>query len=400
MPAPEPTGPFAATIRALEATEANLEKAERAWAGMARRIPQGPAYGDDPEYDVRRRTFVDLLGHLPAIDGWKPADATASINDIAQWRIDAADVDQPACYMQVEEMITQPGRDLAEYRFRFDRKRRALTRGAARGLLDEIDGRLRAVDPAALDGDRATDRVEADLLASLRERVTQLDALLGSSVRRPPRWGDLQRHLHYGLNGDLRDIIRNDWPVVQPAVTAGLYGEDDPLPTGVGDLAELTPSSAGDRIPAQLRWDRLTPDDFERLIFALVGAAPGYENPALLTRTYAPDGGRDVSADRVVSPALSQSRRERVIVQCKHWSTRSVAPADMGEAKEQMLLWTAPPVDVLVIATTGRFTTDAVKVIEAHNYTRPPLRVEMWPESHLERELAAHPALIAEFQLR
>jgi hypothetical protein len=49
-----------------------------------------------------------------------------------------------------------------------------------------------------------------------------------------------------------------------------------------------------------------------------------------------------------------------------------------------MSVWEPPPVDVLVIATSGRFTADAVRWIENHNNARKHPTVEMWPESHLE----------------
>ena len=51
-------------------------------------------------------------------------------------------------------------------------------------------------------------------------------------------------------------------------------------------------------------------------------------------------------------------------------------------------------------ATSGRFTADAVALIEKQNQSDSALRIEMWAESHLERLLASRPALIAEFSLR
>ena len=60
----------------------------------------------------------------------------------------------------------------------------------------------------------------------------------------------------------------------------------------------------------------------------------------------------------------------------------------------------APKVDVLIIVTTGRFTSYAVAAIEKHNGGDRALRIQMWAESHLEGLLAERPALIAEFGLR
>ncbi len=153
-------------------------------------------------------------------------------------------------------------------------------------------------------------------------------------------------------------------------------------------------------VSIQLAWSNLDDAGFERLIFGLISNAVGYENPEWLMQTRAPDRGRDLSVTRVITDDLAGTLRQRIIIQCKHWQSRSIAVQDVAAAKEQMALWTDPRVDVLVLSTSGRFTADAVTLIERHNSTGNSPRIEMWPESHLERLLAARPALIAEFQLR
>jgi hypothetical protein len=132
----------------------------------------------------------------------------------------------------------------------------------------------------------------------------------------------------------------------------------------------------------------------------LISDAAGYENPEWLMQTRAPDRGRDLSVTRVSTDELAGTSRQRVIIQCKHWLSRSVNLQDITAAKDQMALWNDPRVDVLVLATSGRFTADAVTWVERHNANGGSPRVEMWPESHLERLVAARPALIAEFKLR
>lgn len=117
-------------------------------------------------------------------------------------------------------------------------------------------------------------------------------------------------------------------------------------------------------------------------------------------KTNAPDRGRDLSVTRIANDQLGGVIRSRVIIQCKHWPTKSVSVGDVSELQAQMKLWEPPRVDVLVIATSGRFSSDAVSFIEKHNVEDRALRIEMWPESHLERLLAERPALIAEFRLR
>ena len=145
-------------------------------------------------------------------------------------------------------------------------------------------------------------------------------------------------------------------------------------------------------------WDALQSDGFERLIFNLLRDAPGYHNAQWLTATNAPDRGRDLSVERDRPDALGSARRERVIVQCKHWRTRSVRPTDAAEAVTQAQTWN-PPFDAVIIATSGRFTADAVTWIEGHN-ARDRLQVDMWPESHLEMLLVERPWLVEQMGLR
>jgi hypothetical protein len=179
-----------------------------------------------------------------------------------------------------------------------------------------------------------------------------------------------------------------------------LYGQDEPLPVNVADLDDLLDQRPSGPVATRLNWDAISEENFERLVFALISSEPGYENAEWLTRTNAPDRGRDMSVYRVHADGLAGTIRDRVIVQCKHWTSRSVSPADVTTLRDQMSLWEPPRIDVCVIATSGRFTTDAVDLIETHNRTDRALTIEMWPESKLEALLASRPVFIAEFGLR
>ena len=55
---------------------------------------------------------------------------------------------------------------------------------------------------------------------------------------------------------------------------------------------------------------------------------------------------------------------------------------------------------VLVFATSGRFTSDAVAWIEKHNNADRTPRIEKWPDSHLELLLSSRPAIIGAYGLR
>jgi len=117
-----------------------------------------------------------------------------------------------------------------------------------------------------------------------------------------------------------------------------------------------------------------------------------------LTHTNAPDRGRDLSIYRVKHDPLATSRRERIIIQCKH--TRSVNLDVLEHLEQQMDFWASPRVDELIVVTSGRFTTDVVQWVEGHNQKDKALHIDMWPSSHLEMLLARRPELIAQFHLR
>ena len=151
-------------------------------------------------------------------------------------------------------------------------------------------------------------------------------------------------------------------------------------------LAGLLDRSIVARVPAYVEpidWAGVTDDEFERRIFSLVRSAEGYSSVAWLTHTRAPDRGRDMTAVKTVVDSLGSVRHLNVVIQCKHWRSRSVSLSDVSSLISQMVL--APnTVDELIIATSGWFTNDAVEFVEKRNAGRSMPRVEMWPCSHLE----------------
>jgi len=199
---------------------------------------------------------------------------------------------------------------------------------------------------------------------------------------------------------DLRDIISMDWPAAKPVIEATLYGPTDPIPVAVPDLAALVRAAPTGPIVTALRWEAIDAAAFERLVFNLVSQAKGYSNAKWLMHTNAPDRGRDVSVERTVTDQLTGTRVYRVIAQCKHWQRKSIGITEVTTLIAQMESWEPPKVDELIIATTGKFTADAVAWIEKRNNERQSPVVVMWPDSHLESLLAERPHLVTEFRLR
>lgn len=392
--------PLNVALRVFEAAEANLAKIEKVLAEMETAIPQGIAFGNDPEYESNCRSFNILLESLPKIDQWKPEITLMELDEIAQNRFDAQEVGEFDCIMSVERQIVEPSRLLREYRYRFNQKRRELIRDSLIDLIDSIDGNLRELSKPLQENYESNEVIESPVFEELKDNVAQINMLLGSSVAKPARWSDLHRHMHFGTFGDLCDIIEQDWSSVKTGLRKSLYGEKEPVPVEIDDLGVLASKKPRGPVATKLCWERLTEEDFERLLFVLISSENGYENPEWLMKTNAPDRGRDLSVYRVYTDPLGGTIRQRVIIQCKHWLTKSVGPTEIAVLREQMRLWEPPRVDVHVIATSGRFTSDAVAIIEKHNQSDTALRIEMWPESHLERLLAGRPPIIAEFSLR
>ncbi|SDH43832.1 Restriction endonuclease [Bradyrhizobium sp. Rc2d] len=386
-------------LEQFEAIEANVAKLERLCGDVESLIPTGISFCSDPAYEDKCRAAAAILEHMPAIDGWQLKLEFFDLDEIAQIRFDLAEIMEPAAEASFENSLQEPSRQLREYRFRFNRKRRQLIRHALDDAIDQVDRLIRATRPA-IEAMEPRDSIPEAALAELRTHFKEITTLMGSSMPRPDRWNEMGRHLHFGQACDFDDVEHVDWPAAKASLRKSLYGQDDPIAVNVGDLRELIASKPSGPIPTKLNWAKLTEEQFERLIFSLIACEPGYENPEWLTQTRAADKGRDLSVTRVAKDGLSGHLRARVIIQCKHWLERSISPTDVALLKEQMALWEPPRVDVLTIATSGRFTADAVAAIEKQGQADRALRIEMWPESHLEMLLAARPALIAEFGLR
>ncbi|BAY22287.1 hypothetical protein NIES2100_20500 [Calothrix sp. NIES-2100] len=404
-------------LRQFEAVEANLVKLENLWNLLHKNIPVGIVFGTNNIYEDACRSYEHILTVLPFIDGWKPIALPCTLDEIAQGRLDAHEVGVLEIELELERKIEQPGKELREYRFRFNQKRRKVIQNLVLQTSNEIDqllDRLQKIYP--IDYEDEVDYENEEYINKLQEikkkkiedsdwqtlgnKIKQIDVLLGSSVPRPPRWSDMLRHISYAQINDLRDIVRFDWPSVKKGIKASLYATNEPIPIEINDLAELVVSNSSGSIITKLNWEKLSGENFERLIFNLVTSEQSHENPEWFMHTNAPDRGRDLSVYRVYRDRLSGVIRRRVIIQCKHWLTKSISLPDLSAVKDQVKLWEPPRVDILVIATTGRFTADAISYVEKHNQSDSAMTIELWPESHLETVLASNPALVAEFGLR
>jgi hypothetical protein len=389
-------------LRQFDATETNLKLLEDLWKQIEKLIPSGICIDtSSPEalrYAELCRTFRHIRAAVPKLDGFGLADDLMDLDAVFMNRMDAKEAGEISCEISVEREIYKQAETLSDYRFRFSAQRRALVRSALEKAIREVDRLLVVLAPP--EERKGSENLEGGEWQSLKDRIAEIDVLKGTLIKSPPRWSDLRRHLAFGMVQDLRDIIRMDWPVAKPAIEATLYGPTDPIPVAVPDLAALVKAAPTGPIVTALKWEAIDAAAFERLVFNLVSQAKGYSNPKWLMHTNAPDRGRDVSVERTITDQLTGTQVCRVIVQCKHWRGRSIGIAEIAALTAQMESWEPPKVDELIIATTGKFTADAVTWIEKRNNERQSPRIAMWPDSHLESLLAERPHLVAEFRLR
>jgi len=386
-------------LKQFEAVEANLGKLDLIWKQIRKLLPSldEVQVDNDEQYLQFKRSFEHIAKQLPKIDGYDLAICLEHPDDIFRDKVDSLEVGELTDRAALDAHLHRQGEVLSEYRFRVEAKRRELARQAVNDMCVQIEAKFEALRAAATKR-RSNARMPKAAWAELVSLFSSIDALIGKSLVRAERWDDMSRHLGFGQKCDYDDIVTQDWPNIRQWLDRALYGESDPIPVTANDLGELVESKPQGQVATQLNWGRLTPEHFERLVFNLIDQTKGYENPKWLTHTNAPDRGRDLSVDRVLLDPLAGSRKQRVILSCKR--TAKVNLQAVSELEAQMKLWEPPRVDELIIVTTGRFTTDAVDYIEKHNQGPSAMRIEMWPNTQLERLLARRPELIAEFGLR
>lgn len=385
-------------LRQFELAEANLGKLDRLWEKIEGILPKGPAFGSPPQYDEWCIAFERILAELPAVDGFRVENHLYDYDEAGQMHFDALELGDFEARVHVVQLLAEQGDQLSEYRIRFQAKRRELVRGRLIECIDDLDQVFASFDSG---GSTAKDNAQRVLSAwnQVRELVAEIDTLLGSRPR-PHHWGVLRKQHEADGAEKIIDVWTKVWPNVRAALSEGLYGELDPIPVAVGDLGAIVDERPAGPVSMRLNWSLLSAEDFERLVYQLISEAEAYENARWLQKTHAPDRCTDLSADRLDADALGGARRYRTIIQCKHWLSKSVGPNEVGGARDAMAHWEPPRVDALVIVTSGRFTADAVAMVEKHNQGDRALTIDMWPESHLESLLAARPHLIGQFGLR
>lgn len=380
----------------MDRVSANLSKLEAVWDRAQPMLPTGPSRGSSREYEDLRRTWSELLGGLPPIDSWKVTEQLPDVDVAGQEFIDCADIGVHP--FELMNQLEAPGLQLDEYRFRLGRARRNAIRARLSILTSTVNETLPGI-VKSIPRD-STDKLSDPRTATIEDSISEVERLLGDTTVRKGSWGDMHRHMHFGQGQDWHDILEKDWPSVRADIEAASLADTDPLPVPEIDLGKAASAHPSGAASSKLAWSALDDDDFERLLFDLLRGFPTYQNVQWLLKTRAPDRGRDLSAERVIQDDSGTTRTERVIVQAKHWISKSVGPNEVSGTLSTLSLLEPPAIRALIIATSGRFTADAVGVAEKHNADGKMPHIELWPDSRLESLLSARPDLVAGHGLR
>src|SRR3989338_7400337 len=103
--ASEPLSDLTVALKHFEIAEANLVKLERLWKEMQDFIPEGIAFGSNPDYEEKSYSYKAILPHLPKIDGWRPSAEPMELNDIAQSRFDANEIQEVSALVSVDDDV-------------------------------------------------------------------------------------------------------------------------------------------------------------------------------------------------------------------------------------------------------------------------------------------------------
>jgi len=387
-------------LLAFDRTEVNLDRLEAVWKRARALLPEGPELGGNAEYDDLVRSYNDLAVAVPAVDGHRLPTTLPDYEDVGHLFLEYAEFGELP--RSVWQDIDEPERAIADYRFHFNRARRRAVRSRLSGLTDQVAADLENIT-AFIDKSNppSNETLQDEAAGRVVEAIVEIERLIGNAVERTGRWSDLHRHIHFGQPHDWTDIALTDWPSVLDDIQAAGFADTEPLPLAseISDLGEAASHKLFGSATTALQWNEIDDDGFERLLFDLLSSFDEHYNVKWLMKTRAPDRGRDLSLERILHTPTGESRAERVLVQAKHWRSKSIRDSDVSALVVKAETWT-PTFHAVIMATSGRFTSGAVTWSDTRASSGRRPDVELWSEADLERLLSRFPSIAAAHGLR
>ncbi|WP_420625599.1 restriction endonuclease [Candidatus Poriferisodalis sp.] len=385
---------LSAALEQFDRVLANIELLEKTWERFEPHIPDSISFGlDTDEIEQIRREFTDIVESMPAIDGDRLEAELPILDDISHMRLEYSEAGlEIEGFRNLQDYIQEPKKAIDDYKFRITKLRRRLVRNRIEQVVGEIDACLRNTLETSHGREFRENRPGWSFLS---DALDELDRLRGQESLSDTRLGDFRRHIHFAESHDLRDIVEMDWPSVRDALVDQIF-EGEPLFVAVADVGDLVRAEPTGAVTSRLAWSDLSATSFERLIFDILRSARSYENIEWLMEINAPDRGRDLSVDRVVVDDLTGTKHVHVLVQCRHWLSRSIGVRNLNTLLEEVGLW-SKNFAVVIVVTSGRFTQNAVDWREQRELKGSFPAVEFWANSHLEHLLASRPAIRAQY---
>jgi len=170
------------TLKTLEAVEANLSRLEALWSEIEPLLPEPRqlAVTDSARYIEQSRIFLQFLGQIPAIDGYKLEYVLMEPDEIATSGFDVLELDDFSASVSFADQLHKQGDLLREYRFKLESKRRAFARQSVRELCESIDSQLQDLKKSARSLAPNSGMPKAKW-ETLKAAFREIDALLGKS---------------------------------------------------------------------------------------------------------------------------------------------------------------------------------------------------------------------------
>ncbi len=130
-------------------------------------------------------------------------------------------------------------------------------------------------------------------------------------------------------------------------------------------------------------WQNISPPVFEKLCAAVL-AKSGFVNVQWFGEAGS-DKGRDIIAERVDAPVPGVERRERWLVQCKRYVTKSIGKGELKALLDSAMEHSIDAVLVIVTASVSANLRDWL-ARAAKNY---PFRAFIWEELDFRRQVNA-----------
>jgi len=347
------------------------------------------------EFEEVHNEFIRETTLLPIVENYKPSSLNSGNNS-----------DLTFLALSPIQQLDEFQAVIDKYSLMLFEKRKGIASSLLLDIFEEVEDILSRLKEIYIGkGLPSCQEVEDSSLPRLKDKISEIEICIGARTSDIDKWSNINRHLAFGQISDLEDIINRDWPSIKQSILIDFFQLDLSHISGIDlsekdSIGELRNLVKYEKIRKKFDWKDVSSEEFERLIFQVLSSQNStYENVEFLMRTNAPDCGRDISAHRVYQDSFSGVIRYRVIIQCKHWLGKSLSVKDISYLKDQIKLWEPPRIDVLIVATTGYFSADAVKFMEIHNQSSSPLRMEFWPIERIKKIMESRPHLLESFKI-